>query len=149
MDSLTGLVDWTQGGNIYNGTRQWPFQDRRDQIFDQSGKPEAEKKPVAYYSYFYNGLNGQALFVEPGTYVKIKEISINYTLVRDQLRKVGLGRLENVRVGLVGRNLFTFTKYGGYDPEVSGIEGDPYQFRMDWFHYPHFRTFTGVVEIAF
>jgi TonB-linked SusC/RagA family outer membrane protein len=147
--SLTGLVDWTQGGNIYNGTRQWPFQDRRDQIFDQSGKPEAEKKPVAYYSYFYNGLNGQALFVEPGTYVKIKEISVNYTLVRDQLRKVGLGRLENVRLGLVGRNLFTFTKYGGYDPEVSGIEGDPYQFRMDWFHYPHFRTFTGVVEIAF
>jgi TonB-linked SusC/RagA family outer membrane protein len=147
--SITGLVDWTQGGNIYNGTRQWPFQDRRDQIFDQSAKPEAERKPVAYYSYFYNGLNGQALFVEPGTYVKIKELSVNYTLVRDQLRKVGLGRLENVRLGLVGRNLFTFTKYGGYDPEVSGIEGDPYQLRMDWFHYPHFRTFTGVVEIAF
>ena len=147
--SITGLVDWTQGGNIYNGTRQWPFQDRRDQIFDQAGKPEAEKKPVAYYSYFYNGLNGQALFVEPGTYVKIKELSVNYTLVRDQLRKIGLGRLENVRLGLVGRNLFTFTKYGGYDPEVSGLQGDPFQFRMDWFQYPHFRTFTGVVEIAF
>ena len=63
--------------------------------------------------------------------------------------KAGLGRLENVRLGLVGRNLFTFTKYSGYDPEVSGIQGDPYQFRIDWFSYPHFRTFTGVVEIAF
>lgn len=147
--SVTGLLDWTQGGNIYNGTRQWPFQDRRDPIFDQSAKPEAAKKPIAYYSYFYNGLNGQALFVEPGTYAKIKELSVNYTLVRDQLRKLGLGRLENVRLGIVGRNLFTFTKYSGYDPEVSGIQGDPYQFRMDWFQYPHFRTFTGVVEIAF
>lgn len=147
--SFTALLDWTQGGDIYNGTRQWPFQDRRDKIFDQSGKPEVEKKPVAYYSYFYNGLNGQALFVEPGTYAKIKEVSLNYTLVRDQLRKVGLGRLENVRLGLVGRNLFTFTKYSGYDPEVTGLQGDPYQFRMDWFQYPHFRTFTGVVEIAF
>jgi hypothetical protein len=69
--------------------------------------------------------------------------------VRNQLQKVGLGRLENVRLGFVGRNLFTFTKYSGYDPEVSGLDGDPYQFRIDWFSYPHFRTFTGVVEIAF
>jgi hypothetical protein len=147
--SISGLVDWTQGGNIYNGTRQWPFFDNRDRVYDQSGKPEAEKKSQSYYNYFYNGLNAQAYFVEPGTYVKIKELSVNYTLVRDQLRKVGLGRLENVRLGLVGRNLFTFTKYSGYDPEVSGIAGDPYQFRIDWFSYPHFRTFTGVVEIAF
>ena len=147
--SLSGLVDWTQGGNIYNGTRQWPFFDNRDRVYDQTGKPEAEKKSQSYYNYFYNGLNAQAFFVEPGTYVKIKELSVNYTLVRDQLRKVGLGRLENVRLGLVGRNLFTFTKYSGYDPEVSGIAGDPYQFRIDWFSYPHFRTFTGVVEIAF
>ena len=147
--SISGLVDWTQGGNIYNGTRQWPFFDNRDRVYDQSGKPEAEKKSQSYYNYFYNGLNAQQYFVEPGTYVKIKELSVNYTLVRDQLRKVGLGRLENVRLGLVGRNLFTFTKYSGYDPEVSGIAGDPYQFRIDWFSYPHFRTFTGVVEIAF
>jgi TonB-linked SusC/RagA family outer membrane protein len=147
--SVTGLLDWTQGGNIYNGTRQWPFFDNRDRVYDQRDKPEAEKKSQSYYNYFYNGLNAQAYFVEPGTYVKIKELSVNYTLVRDQLRKVGLGRLENVRLGVVGRNLFTFTKYSGYDPEVSGITGDPYQFRIDWFSYPHFRTFTGVVEIAF
>ena len=76
-------------------------------------------------------------------------MSVNYTLVRDQLKKVGLGRLENVRLGVVGRNLFTFTKYSGYDPEVSGLAGDPFQFRVDWFQYPHFRTFTGQVEIAF
>jgi TonB-linked SusC/RagA family outer membrane protein len=147
--SITGLVDWTQGGNIYNGTRQWPFFDNRDRIYDQRGKPEAEKKTQTYYNYFYDGLNAQAFFVEPGTYVKIRELSLNYTLVREQLRKVGLGRLENIRLGVVGRNLFTFTKYSGYDPEVSGLQGDPYQFRIDWFSYPHFRTFTGVVEIAF
>ncbi len=147
--AITGLVDWSQGGNIYNGTRQWPFFDNRDRVYDQRGKPEAEKKSQSYYNYFYNGLNAQAFFVEPGTYVKIKELSVNYTLVRDQLKKVGLGRLENVRLGLLGRNLFTFTKYSGYDPEVSGITGDPFQFRIDWFSYPHFRTFTGQVEIAF
>ncbi|HEU5219442.1 MAG TPA: SusC/RagA family TonB-linked outer membrane protein [Gemmatimonadales bacterium] len=147
--SVTGLVDWSQGGNIYNGTRQWPFFDNRDRVYDQRGKPEAQKKSQTYYNYFYDGLNANDYFVEPGTYVKIKELSVNYTLVRDQLKKVGLGRLENVRLGVLGRNLFTFTKYSGYDPEVSGLVGDPFQFRVDWFQYPHFRTFTGLVEIAF
>jgi hypothetical protein len=35
------------------------------------------------------------------------------------------------------------------DPEVSGIFGDPFQVRIDWFQYPQFRTFSAVVEIAF
>ena len=59
------------------------------------------------------------------------------------------GPNEKVRLGLIGRNLFTFTDYSGYDPEVSGLQGDPFQVRIDWFQYPQFRTFTGVVEIAF
>jgi len=54
-----------------------------------------------------------------------------------------------VRLGLIGRNLLTFTNYSGYDPEVTGLEGDPFQVRIDWFQYPQFRTVTGVVEIAF
>jgi hypothetical protein len=118
-------------------------------VFDQAGKPDAAKKSIDYYGQIYNSLTPLDFFAESGTYVKIKELSVNYTFVRDQLKKVGLGRFENLRLGIVGRNLFTFTKYSGYDPEVSGLDGDPYQFRIDWFSYPHFRTFTGVVEIAF
>jgi hypothetical protein len=49
----------------------------------------------------------------------------------------------------VGRNLLTFTKYSGLDPEVSGLFGDPFQVRMDWFQYPQFRTLSGVVEITY
>ncbi|NOT09387.1 MAG: SusC/RagA family TonB-linked outer membrane protein [Gemmatimonadales bacterium] len=147
--AITGLVDWSQGGSIYNGSRQWPFFENRDRVYDQRGKPEAEKKNANYYNFFYNGLTGIDFFVESATYVKIKELTVSYVLVRDQLKKVGLGRLENVRIGLSGRNLFTFTKYSGYDPEVSGLQGDPFQFRMDWFQYPNFRTLTGTVEIAF
>ncbi|HEX9166635.1 MAG TPA: SusC/RagA family TonB-linked outer membrane protein [Gemmatimonadales bacterium] len=147
--TLSGLVDWSQGGDLYNGARQWPFFENRDYIYDQRSKPAEERKPQQYYNYFYNGLNGQQYFVESATYVKLKELSVNYTLIRDQLRKVGLGGLNEVRLGLIGRNLFTFTDYTGYDPEVSGLQGDPFQVRIDWFQYPQFRTFTGVVEIAF
>ena len=147
--SVYGLVDWSQGGNIYNGTRQWKLINNLDVVYDQAGKPTEQRKSTDYYGQLYNSLTPIDFYAEPGTYVKIKELSVNYTLVRSQLSRVGLGSLENLRVGLVGRNLFTFTKYSGYDPEVSGLDGDPYQFRIDWFSYPHYRTLTGVVEIAF
>ena len=147
--SVYGLVDWTQGGNIYNGTRQWKLINFFDPVFDMRNVPQASKKSQDEITAFYNGLNPDDYFSESGTYVKIKELSVNYTFNRNQLEKVGLGRIENLRLGLVGRNLFTFTKYSGYDPEVAGLDGDPYQFRIDWFSYPHYRTITGVVEIAF
>jgi len=148
--AINGLVDWTQGGNIYNGTRQWPFFENRDRVYDQSGKPEEEKKSQSYYNFYYNSLNPIDYFVESGTYLKIKEIAVHYTLDRGQLSKFGLGRIENVRLGVIGRNLFTFTNYSGFDPEVTyPFANDPYQIRVDWFGYPHFRTFTGLVEIAF
>jgi len=159
--SAYALVDWVQGGSIYNGTRQWPFFEYRDRVYDQSGKPAATgcsgrlpacystgKKPISYYQALYNGINPTDFFVESGTYVKIKELNVSYTFGRSALEKLGLG-INSLRLGVIGRNLFTFTKYSGYDPEVAGLSGDPYSFRFDGFSYPNFRTFTGFAEINF
>src|SRR6266480_489550 len=159
--SAYALVDWVQGGKIYNATRQWPFFEFRDRVYDQSSKPAATgctgtapacystgKKPTDYYQAIYNGINPIDFFVEPGTYVKVKELNVSYTFQRSMLEKLGLG-INNLRIGVIGRNLFTFTKYSGYDPEVAGLSGDPYSFRVDGFSYPNFRTFTGFAEINF
>ena len=157
------LVDWVQGGNIYNGTRQWPFFEYRDRLYDQGTRAEVNcagtadpthcpystgKKPIAYYQGLYNGINPIDYFVESGTYVKIKELNVSYTIGRGTLEKLGWG-VNSLRIGVIGRNLFTFTKYSGYDPEVAGLSGDPYSFRFDGFSYPNFRTFTGFMEINF
>ncbi len=147
--AVAGVVDWVKGGNIYNGTRQWPFFDNRDRIYDQRGKPEESKKSQQYYNFFYNSIDPIDFFVEDGSYVKLKELAVNYTLPATFLRQVRLGALEGAKVGIVGRNLLTFTDYSGYDPEVAGLSGDPYSFRFDGFSYPNFRTFTFVVELGF
>src|SRR5437899_6326998 len=78
------LVDWVQGGSIYNGTRQWPFFEYRDRLYDQVSRPQADcdgttdpkpctystgKKPIAYYQGLYNGISPIDYFVESGTYV--------------------------------------------------------------------------------
>jgi hypothetical protein len=165
---VNALLDWSYGADLYNGTRQWAFQATRDRVQDQSGKPEnsaactvtgaghastvgdCPRKAAPYYAVgFYNGLDPSSYFIEDGSYAKLKELSINYTFVQDQLRKIGLGGLNELRLGFIARNLFTITNYTGMDPEVSGLFGDPFQVRMDWFQYPQFRTFTTVVEIAF
>src|SRR2546425_6452941 len=159
--SAYALADWVQGGSIYNATRQWPFFEFRDRVYDQSNKPAATgctgtapacystgKKATDYYQAIYNGINPIDFFVEPGTYVKIKELNVSYSFDRSTLAKLGLG-INNLRIGVIGRNLFTFTKYSGYDPEVAGLSGDPYSFRIDGFSYPNFRTFTGFAEINF
>src|SRR2546428_938491 len=91
--SAYALVDWVQGGNIYNGTRQWAFGTGLvDRIYDQSGKPAVNctgspdpthcpystgKKSSAYYGALYNGINPIGFFVENGTYVKIKELNVS------------------------------------------------------------------------
>ncbi|MBI2404195.1 MAG: SusC/RagA family TonB-linked outer membrane protein [Gemmatimonadetes bacterium] len=166
---VNGLLDWSYGGDLYNGTRQWAFQATRDRAQDQgaaSGKPDnaatcgtaqadptvgsCPRKALPYYAVgFYNGLDPNDYFIENGSYAKLKELSVNYTFVSDQLRSIGLGALQELRLGIIARNLFTITKYSGLDPEISGLAGDPFQVRMDWFQYPQFRTYTAVVEITF
>jgi TonB-linked SusC/RagA family outer membrane protein len=147
---VSGLLDWSQGGDLYNGTRQWAFQATRDRVQDQAGKPAGSQKSLAYYGVgFYNGLDPNDYFVEDGSYVKLKEFSLSYTLVPDQLRRFGLGGAHELKLGLIGRNLFTITDYSGLDPEISGLFGDPFQVKMDWFQYPQFRTFSAVAEITF
>ena len=149
--TLYGLFDGSKGGNIYNFTKQWMFQDQRHADLDQAGKAQADKKALEYYSVgFYDGQNANSYFVEDGSYVKLRELSLSYSLgenMLNQLRFLGLGSNRSVKVALIGRNLKTWTKYSGYDPEAASV-GD-FNYRIDGFRYPSMRQLTGQIEIGF
>jgi TonB-linked SusC/RagA family outer membrane protein len=152
--TVNALVNWVKGGNIYNLTRQWPFNEERDPVFDQRGKPQAEKKPVNYYKVFYNGINANDYFVEDGSYVRLRELSVNWALPKSLAKSMHLGEAQSPRIGIVGRNLWTSTNYSGYDPDVSsastnGTAQRPFGFRVDNFSYPAYRTFTVMLELGF
>jgi hypothetical protein len=164
--SLTGTLTWVKGGNIYNMTRQWPFNELRDPVFDQSAKPATTcaadwpksnptcpystgKKPTSYYSTFYDAITPNDYFVENGTYLRLRELAVNYTIPTRLLNAVGVRGFRSARIGLVGRNLWTQTKYKGYDPDVTGPNGDPFSYRVDYFTYPAYRTVTGMIELGF
>ncbi|MGQ0715436.1 MAG: SusC/RagA family TonB-linked outer membrane protein [Gemmatimonadaceae bacterium] len=147
--NVYALFDGQQGGDIYNFTKQWMFQDFRHGSQDQSGVPEDQRIALPFFSSgLYNGLVANDYFVEDGSYVKLRELSASYTFGRDMLARIGADRYANaVKVALIGRNLYTWTDYSGFDPEVTS--GNDFNFRIDGFRYPNFRTITGQVEIQF
>jgi hypothetical protein len=147
--TLYFLLDWRQGGDIYNWTRHGPSRDFRSDIFDQSGKPEDQKKTLLYYYSFYNNGWYSSYFVEDATYLKIREMSLSYDIHPDVLSGFLKGVVKSLRISLVGRNLFTWTRYRGYDPE-SSVEGlKVFDHRWDAFSYPNYRTISGSLEVKF
>lgn len=148
--TLYMLWDWKQGGDIYNKTAQWLTRDNRWAKMDQSGKPENEKKTVNYYKGFYYINEMNDYWVEDGSFLKLRELSLYYNLRSEKLSNVMGGYLKGVRIGVIGRNLLTFTKYSGYDPEVQtwnsgGVQYYPYDFAG----YPNYRSYSGSIELRF
>ncbi|MEA3461068.1 MAG: SusC/RagA family TonB-linked outer membrane protein [Bacteroidota bacterium] len=147
--TLYALLSYKQGGSIYNYTHQYMFRDLRAAEIDQFGKPEAEKKTINYYSSFYNNTEINSYFIENGSFLKIKELSLYYVFNSQQLAKLfGKEYVKSIRLGVQGRNLFTFTGYSGYDPEVASGT-DHSNFPFDDFGYPNFRTYSASVQFNF
>jgi hypothetical protein len=122
---------------------------------DQSAVATAEQKPVGYYDAMYgvSGLRPSNLFVEDGSFTKLREVSASYRFDAEQLASIpGLARLSGVGISVSGRNLFTWTNYRGFDPEVGisgGDTGSSALARIEGYQYPNFRTFTAALELIF
>ena len=80
-----------------------------------------------------------SVFVEDGSYVRIKNLSIGYTLPKKWLGKV---KIESLRVYFNVQNLWTITGYSGYDPEVGSYNQNPLLRGVDYARYPSQRTYT-------
>ncbi len=76
------------------------------------------------------------LYVQDGSYFRLKNITLGYTLPRNLTQKIGVNRF---RVYVRAENLFTSTKYWGYDPEIGTSSTS---LGVDYGVYPQARTWT-------
>jgi len=81
-------------------------------------------------------------YLQKGDYMRIKLIQLGYTLPKSVSESFGASK---VRFYVTGENVFTFTKYTGYDPEIAG--GNEYG--IDRAYYPQARTFLFGANIQF
>jgi TonB-linked SusC/RagA family outer membrane protein len=153
--SLYGLIDSEQGFDVYNMPLQWATFRRTAGLCDQAGIPLDQAKPIGYCDALYgvSGLQPSTEFIEDGSYVKLREMAIRYALTGDNLARLpGISQFSGITLSVTGRNLYTWTDYRGYDPEVGkggGDVGSAALARVEGYNYPNFRTWILGVELNF
>jgi TonB-dependent starch-binding outer membrane protein SusC len=85
-------------------------------------------------------------YVEDGSYVRLKNVTLGYSLPSSLINRI---RVKKLRAYVSGTNLITFTKYTGYDPEVSAYNGNDAQIGVDLSNYPTARTITFGIDVTF
>ncbi|GHU98296.1 SusC/RagA family TonB-linked outer membrane protein [Bacteroidia bacterium] len=87
-------------------------------------------------------------WIEDGSYLRLADISLSYNLPKKWVNKVSI---RNVKVFVSGNNVFCWTNYSGYDPDVNVSNGMAAYLMpgLDFYSYPRARTFMGGINITF
>lgn len=85
------------------------------------------------------------MFIEKGDFLRLKNLSIGYTLNDKLTNRMGIGK---TRFYITGQNVFTFTGYSGLDPELGYTDGNR-QINVDYAQYPQSRTWTFGLNVTF
>ena len=101
--------------------------------------------PRYEYNNTYNSYSSSRL-VEDGSYLRLKNVAVGYTLPSKWTSKVKLGA---VRIYATGTNLWTLTRYTGADPEVSTFDGSTSAQGIDFFTLPQVKTIVGGITVNF
>ncbi|MEP6465672.1 MAG: TonB-dependent receptor [Parafilimonas sp.] len=99
-----------------------------------------------YNQYSQNNLKISNRFIENGSYLRIQTVSLGYNLPANWLTKV---KMSTCRIYVSGQNLYTFTKYSGFDPELGAFNGSVLLQNIDYGHYPNPRSLTIGANIVF
>ncbi|MDQ2770082.1 MAG: SusC/RagA family protein, partial [Bacteroidota bacterium] len=85
-------------------------------------------------------------YVESGSFLRLNNLTLGYTLPKSLTQAV---KLTTVRFYATASNLYTFTKYSGYDPEVNARRSSPLSPGLDYAAYPRSRAFLFGLNLTF
>ncbi|MCB0638164.1 MAG: TonB-dependent receptor, partial [Lewinella sp.] len=87
--------------------------------------------------------------IEDGSFIRLNNLNIGYTLPSTLTQRVGI---SNLRIYATGNNLYLWTKYSGYDPEVSTTRSSSYSALtpgVDYSAFPRSRSYTFGLNVTF
>ena len=164
--TLTALIDWRQGGEMYSGNN------RLGRLYGALSITEDRETPVVLDAvkgymdgdgnlvvtgendiailrgeHYWNNVLGEIdeAHVHETTFVRFRELSIGYNLPSAMLKRTFM---ETVHISFVGRNLFLWTKYPNFDPETSttgAVNGQG----IEYVAHPQIASFGGRLNITF
>ncbi|MEO8909571.1 MAG: SusC/RagA family TonB-linked outer membrane protein [Gemmatimonadaceae bacterium] len=134
---FSSLVDWRKGGLGVNLTNDY---------FVGGGTLADTARARKMLSDFAKGTD---VWLENSGFVKIRELTLGYDLPSSMSSMLFHGHAQNARIELSGRNLKTWTKYTGLDPEVSNFGNQPLGRFQDVTPYPPSRQWYLTVNTTF
>ena len=146
---LSFMFQFNYGNDIYNATRLYATQTRSGrrnmlaEVADRWTPTNASNSVPSTKGYITNDVYSR--FVEDGSFLRLKNLTLGYTLPKKWTNKFHASRL---RVYVTGQNLFCLNNYSGYDPEVNSLN-NPMMPGLDWGAYPKSRVFTVGLDLQF
>jgi TonB-linked SusC/RagA family outer membrane protein len=152
MASLQG----TAGVNIINGTKYYlegialPFNTKTTVLnrWTKDGDVTDIARAGQNYGTAANNRNS-SWFVENGAYARIRNMTLGYTVPASKIKPFTGSVLSSLRLYVTAQNLFTFTNYSGYDPEVTGGGSFIFGRGIDTGQVPQPRTFIFGLQLGF
>lgn len=149
---LSVFLQGSYGSKIFNFLK-WQLERMNNAYYNQSADVldrYTDANPEGELPRFTNtNTNNTAMsdrYIESGSYMRVQNITLGYRLPKNIISKA---RMANLRVFGTVQNLYTFTKYTGYDPEVGVYNNSIRLMNVDAGHYPNPRTFLVGVNVEF
>lgn len=135
--TLSVLADWRNGGSVSNMTNN---------LFDEGGQSRdyvsAGKQRYATFA-----AGDIRPYIQKGSYVKIREITLNYQAPESWAAKIP--GAKSLRFNASGRNLFMFSKYWSYDPEFNNFGNQNFNRFIDLAPFPSSKQYFFSIDVGF
>lgn len=145
---LSVFLQWSYGNDLYNAAKVrlngvQPWMNISQDYFENNWTPQNPSNTAPAYRQLDQQI-ASSYYVEDGSYLRLRTVSLGYRLPKNLTEKLGF---KSLRFNLIGNNLITWTNYSGWDPEVNF--NNPLLSGLDRIGYPRARNFTLSLNATF
>lgn len=145
------FINGVQGNDVVNMNTRFnsnlgSSKNITEQMYEGAWREDADNRDATgpkVMRQFWRNLLFSRRFVENASFVRIKNITVGYTF--DSISRV----VSSLRISAGVNNLYTFTKYSGFDPEMNSYGDNPALFGVDLGGYPNSRTVNFNIQCKF
>lgn len=144
---FTAFASGTEGNDVVNASMGYGFQysNRTDRVLEAWSIENPNSSVMRPSALEVVNHEFSDYYIEDGSYLRLRNITIGYTLPKSFLKSI---KLNSMRVYISGNNLLTFTNYSGYDPEI-GVNNSPLDVGVDRGFYPIAKSVMGGLQLVF
>lgn len=148
---LSVFLQGSYGNDIFNAskidmTAMLDFRNQSTEVLNRWKRPgmETEVPRPGNVKNIYNS----SRFVEDGSYIRLKSVTLSYNF-SSKLDFLKTAKIRKLQPYLTAQNLWTWTKYSGYDPEVNAYGTSAVELGVDYGTYPQSKTIIFGINVEF